>query len=112
MEEFAARLAALEHGVRERDVHFQHLKRALSQQQTVLQAQQAQSSETPFSQPDLHCELLARVKEFDGYGEKWTGWCTEKRGFCSCRHGTKTQICSQCADQGFFTYVRFASAFV
>ena len=84
MEEFAARLAALEHGVRERetrerekrerererkrerererDAHIQHLSNALSQQQTVLQAQQAQSSETSFSQPDLHRGMLAWAK--------------------------------------------------
>ena len=41
-----------------------------TQQQTVLQAQQDQSSATSVSQPDLHREMLARVKEFDGEDDK------------------------------------------
>ena len=41
-----------------------------TQQQTVLQAQEDQSSATSVSQPDLHREMLARVKEFDGDDHK------------------------------------------
>ena len=41
-----------------------------TQQQTVLPAQQDQSSATSVSQPDLHREMLARVKEFDGDDDK------------------------------------------
>ena len=39
-------------------------------QQTVLQAQQDQSSATSVSQSDLHREMLARAKEFDGDDDK------------------------------------------
>ena len=37
---------------------------------TVLQAQQDQSSATSVSQSDLHREMLARVREFDGDDDK------------------------------------------
>ena len=69
MEEISARLNALEQGVRERDAHIQH-------QNTMLQqsALQAQPSTTSVPQPDLHREMLARVKEFDGEDDKWPGW--------------------------------------
>ena len=62
MEEFSAQSNALEQRVRERDAHIQHLNNML-QQQTALQAQ---SSGTSVPQPDLHREMLAPVKEFDG----------------------------------------------
>ena len=41
-----------------------------TQQQTALQAH---SSGTSVSQPDLHREMLVRVKEFDGDDDKWPG---------------------------------------
>ena len=67
MEECSAGLNALEQGFRERDAHIQHLNNILIQQQTALQAQ---SSGTSVTQPDLHREMLARVKEFDGDAAK------------------------------------------
>ena len=57
----------MEQGVRERDAHIQHLNNML-QQQTALQAQ---SGGTPVPQPDLHREMSARVKEFDGDDDQW-----------------------------------------
>ena len=42
----------------------------LTQQQTVLQARQDESSATSVAQPDLHHEMLARVKEIDGDDDK------------------------------------------
>ena len=73
MDEIVARLAALEQGVRERerDAHIEHLNNVLIQQQATLQAQ---SSGTSVPQADLHREMLARVKEFDGDDDKWRGW--------------------------------------
>ena len=38
----------------------------LTQRQTVLQAQQDQSSATSVAQPVRHCEMLARVRQFYG----------------------------------------------
>ena len=69
MEEISARLNALEPGVLERDAHIQHLNMMLQ-----LSALQAQSSTTSVPLPDLHREMLARVKEFDGDVDKWLGW--------------------------------------
>ena len=61
-------MTALEQG---RDAGYaQHLNNVHTQQQTVLQAQQDQSSATSVSQPDLHREMLARVNEFDGDDDK------------------------------------------
>ena len=74
---FSARLNALEQGVRERDAHIQHLN-MLTQQQTALQAQ---SSGTSVTQPDLHREMLGRVKEFDGDDDKWPGWWFKLQSF-------------------------------
>ena len=54
-------LNALEQGVLERDAHIQHLNTLLQQL-----ARQAQSGTTSVPLPDLHREMLARVKEFDG----------------------------------------------
>ena len=51
------------------DAHIQHLNTMLQQS-----AFQAQPSGTPVPQPDLHREMLARVKEFDGDDDKWPGW--------------------------------------
>ena len=65
MEEISARLNALEQGVRERDAHIQHLDTLLQQS-----ALEAQSWTTSVPQPDLHGEMLARVKEFDD-DDKW-----------------------------------------
>ena len=53
MEEISARLNALEQVVRDRNAHIQHLITMLQQQ------------------PDLHREMLSRVKEFDGDDDKW-----------------------------------------
>ena len=78
MEDFSARLNALEQGVRERDAHIQHLNNMLTQQQTALQAQ---SSGTSVTQPDLHREMLGRVKEFDGDDDKWPGWWFKLQSF-------------------------------
>ena len=61
---------ALEHVVRERNAHIQHLNSML-QQQTAFRAQSCGKS---VPQPDLHREMLARVKEFDGDDDKWLGW--------------------------------------
>ena len=67
MEGFSAQVTALAQGVIGRDAGFvQHLSNVLTRQQTVLQAQQDQSSATSVAQQDRHCEMLARVKEFDG----------------------------------------------
>ena len=63
--ENASKWNATEQGVRERDAHVQHIL-----QQS---APQAQSSGTLVPQPDLHREMLARVKEFDGDDDKWLG---------------------------------------
>ena len=61
----------MEQGVIGRDAGYaQHLNNVLSQQQTVVQAQQDQSSATSEAQPDRHCKMLARVKEFDGDDDK------------------------------------------
>ena len=45
---------------------YQHLNTLLQQS-----ALQAQSGTTSLPQPDLHREMLARVKEFDGDDDKW-----------------------------------------
>ena len=86
MEELSARLNALEQGVRERererDAHIQHLNTML-QQQTAFQAQ---SSGTSVPQPDLHPEMLARVKEFDGDDDKWLGWWFKLQSFLNANH--------------------------
>ena len=83
MEELSARLNALEQGVRQRDAHIQHLNNMLTQQQTALQAQ---SSGTSVTQPDLHREMLARVKEFDGYDDKLPGWWFKLQSFLKANH--------------------------
>ena len=58
-------------GVIGRDAEYaHHLNNVHTQQQTVLQAQQDQSSATSVSQRDLHREMLARMKEFDGDDDK------------------------------------------
>ena len=67
MDAFSARLAALEQGVRERDALIQHLNKMLTLEQAT---HQAQSSGMSLSQPDLHREMLARVKEYDGDDDK------------------------------------------
>ena len=69
MEEISVRLIALEQGVQDRDAHIQHLNTMLQQS-----ALQAQSGTTWVAQPDIHREMLARVKEFDGDDHKWPGW--------------------------------------
>ena len=81
MDEIAARLAALEQGVRERerDAHIEHLNNfLLTQQQATLQAQ---SSGMSVSKLDLHHKRLVRVKEFDGNGDKWPGWLFRLQSF-------------------------------
>ena len=83
MDEFSARLAALEQVVRERDAHIQHLNNMLTQQQTTLRSQ---SSGMSVSQPDLHREMLARVKEFDGDDDKWPGWWFKLQSFLNANH--------------------------
>ena len=83
MDEFSARLAALEQGVRERDARIQHLNKMLTQQQTTLQSQSIGMSVT---QPDLHREMLARVKEFDGDDVKWPGWWFNLQSFLKANH--------------------------
>ena len=45
-------------------------EQVLTQLETVLQAQQDQSSTTLTAQPDRQCEMLARVKEYDGDDNK------------------------------------------
>ena len=80
MEEISVRLNALEQGVRERDAHIQHLNTMFQQS-----APQAQSSTTSVPQPDLHREMLARVKEFDGDDDKWPGWF-ELQSFLKANH--------------------------
>ena len=66
--EIASSCNAMEQGVQERDAGGDRI--------TVLQQSslQAQSSGTPIPQPDLHREMWARVKEFDGDDDKWLGW--------------------------------------
>ena len=66
-----------------RDAHIQHLNNMLTQQQTALQAQ---SSGTSVTQPDLHREMLARVKEFDGDDDKWPGWWFKLQSFLVVDH--------------------------
>ena len=83
IDEFSARLAALEQGVRERDAHIQHRNSTLTQQQRAIQAQ---SSGMSVSQPDLHREMLARVKEFDGDDDKWPGWWLKLLSFLKANH--------------------------
>ena len=83
MDEFSAQLAALEQGVRERDAHVQHLNILLTQQQTTLQSQ---SSGMSVSQPDLHREMLARVKEFNGDDDKWPGRWFKQQSFLKANH--------------------------
>ena len=58
MDEIAARLAALEQGVRERDAQIQHLNAMMKQRPAI----QARTTGTWVPQPDLHREMLARVK--------------------------------------------------
>ena len=74
MEEISARLNALEQGVR--DAHIQHVNTLIQQS-----ALQAQSGTTSVPQPDLHREMLARVKEFDGEDDKWPGWWFKLQSF-------------------------------
>ena len=81
MEEISARLNALEQGVRERDADIQHLNTMLQQS-----ALQTQSSTTSVPQPDLHREMLARVKEFDGDDDKWHGWWFKLQSFLKANH--------------------------
>ena len=81
MEEISARLNALEQGVRERDARIQHLNTLLQQS-----AQQAQSGTTSVPQPDLHHEMLARVKEFDGDDDRWPGWWFKLQSFLKANH--------------------------
>ena len=76
-------MAAMEPGVFDRDAHIQHLYNVLTQQQTALQAQ---SSATSVSQPDLHREMLVRVKEFDGDDDKWPGWWFKLQSFLKAKH--------------------------
>ena len=83
MEEFSARLNALEQSVRERDANIQHLNNMLAQQQTALQAQ---SSGTSATHPDLHREMLAREKEFDGDDDKWPSWWFKLQSFLKANH--------------------------
>ena len=68
MDAFAARLAALEQGVRDGDAPIQHQISIFAQQK---ETQQAHSSGMSVSEPDLHQEILARVKEFDGDDDTW-----------------------------------------
>ena len=77
MDEISAQRTALEHGVVGRDAEYaQHLDEVLTQQQTALRAQQdvaleqVQSSGTSVVQLVWQCEMLARVKEFDGDEDK------------------------------------------
>ena len=77
MDEFSEQMTAVEQGVVGRDAEYaQHLNKVLTQQQTVVQTQQdvafdhAQSSGTSVVQPVWPCEMLARVKEFDGDDDK------------------------------------------
>ena len=107
MEEFSARLNALEQGIRDRDAHIQHLNNMLTQQQTTTSAQ---SFGTYVTQPDLHREMLARVKEFDAADDKWSGWWCELHSFLKANHadawfdynGRKqvTQNSAQCGSRG------------
>ena len=76
MDEFSAQETALEQGVVGRGAEYaQHLKKVVTQQQTVVRSQQdvafnqVQSSGTSVAQPVRFCDMLARVKEFDGDGE-------------------------------------------
>ena len=81
MEEISARLNALEQGVLERDVHIKHLNTLLQQS-----APQAQSGTTSVTKPDLHREMLARVKEFHGGDDKWTGWWLKLQSLLKANH--------------------------
>ena len=83
MDEFSARSAVLEQGVRERDVFLQHLNNMLTQQQATLQVQ---SSGISVSQPHLNREMLARVKEFDGDDDKWSGRWKKLQSFLKANH--------------------------
>ena len=38
------------------------------------------------SQPDLHREMLARVKEFNGDDDKWPGWWFKLQSFLKANH--------------------------
>ena len=74
MDEFAAWLAALKQGVHERDALIQDTN-TMMQEQT---GTRAPSSGRPVPQPDLHREMLARVKEFDGNGDKFGVECQQE----------------------------------
>ena len=77
MEESLAQVTALEQGGLGRDAGYvQHLNNVLTQQQTVLQAPQDQSGAASVAQLDQHCEMLARVKEFDGDDDKLSAGVT------------------------------------
>ena len=67
MDELATWLAALEQSVNESDVLIQDMNTMIQQQSET----QDQSGGTPISQPELHRERLARVKEFDGNEDKF-----------------------------------------
>ena len=66
-----------------RDTHIQRLNNMVTQQQTTLQSQ---SSGMSVSQPDLHREMLGRVKEFDGNDDKWPGWWFKLQSFLNANH--------------------------
>ena len=49
-------------------------------------APQAQAATTAVPQPDLHREMLARVKEFDVDDDKWPGWWFKLKSFLKTNH--------------------------
>ena len=67
MDELATWLAALKQTINERDVLIQDMNTMIQQQSET----RDQSGGTPIPQPELHCERLARVKEFDGNDDKF-----------------------------------------
>ena len=72
---------ALEQRVRDGDAHIQHLNTMLQKS-----APEPQSGTTSIPQPDLHREILARVKEFDGIDDKWPGCWLKLQSFLKANH--------------------------
>ena len=77
MEEISARLNALEQGVRDKRTN------PASEYESALQAQ---SGTTSVPQPDLHREMLARLKEFDGDDVVWLGWWFKLQSVLQANH--------------------------
>ena len=77
MEVISARLNALEQGFRDKRTN------PASEYESALQAQ---SGTTSVPQPDLHREMLARLKEFDGDDGKWLGWWFKLQSVLQANH--------------------------